>query len=173
MNNAYIIRKRVGDFYETPEWATEALFSKEKFEGKVWEPACGDNAMVRVIEKHNACVATDILSGTDFLATTSNFNTANIITNPPYSITQKFVLTAKLWAEKKIAMLMRLTFLEGQARKKMFEDKEFPLKAVYVFSKRVQMFPHGEDKPKNSSMMAYAWYVWDKKHIGEPILRWI
>jgi hypothetical protein len=29
------------DFYPTPEWATYALLDNERFEGRLWEPACG------------------------------------------------------------------------------------------------------------------------------------
>ncbi len=43
----------------------------------------------------------------------------------------------------------------------MFEDKEFPLKTVYQFSKRVSLYKDGV-KMKNSGMIAYAWYVWEK-----------
>lgn len=175
--NDYMVRKNkyeiTGDFYETPEWATEALFSKEVFNGSVWEPAEGNGAMVRVINKHNTCYGTDIQSGTNFLTTTPTEVVENIITNPPYSLAQKFVLTARLLATKKVAMLLKLTFLEGMARKKMFEATDFPLKAVYVFSKRVQMYISGQPKPKNSSMLAYAWYVWDKSYQAKATLGWI
>lgn len=30
------------EFYPTPPEATRALLSVEKFEGNIWEPACGD-----------------------------------------------------------------------------------------------------------------------------------
>ena len=42
--------KRMADLRQscllsTPDWATEALIEKEKFEGDIWECACGDGAM--------------------------------------------------------------------------------------------------------------------------------
>lgn len=166
-------RKRKGDVYETPTWATEALFKKEKFIGNVWECASGYGAMSKIIKKYNKCISTDITDGVDFLKHSPNFKVDNIITNPPYSLANKFILTAKLWAEKKIAMILRLSFLESTGRYRMFKDDEFPLRTIYVFCKRVQMYPYGMKKPKNSGTIAYAWYIWDKDYKGKPIIDWI
>lgn len=40
------------DFYPTPEIATVRFLEAERFEGEIWEPACGDGAMSRVIERY-------------------------------------------------------------------------------------------------------------------------
>jgi len=167
----FVRRIAGGDFYETPEWATEALFLKETFVGCVYEPACGHGAMVRIIQKYNDCIGSDILFGDDFL--TSDKNMENIVTNPPYSLAEDFVRKARQISTGKVAMLLKLTFLESARRKSLFEDEYFPLSTVYVFSKRVQMWEQGKEKPKNSSMMAYAWFVWDKSHRGNAKLKWI
>ncbi len=37
------------DYYPTPAWATFALMDNEPFRGEVWESACGDGAMSKVI----------------------------------------------------------------------------------------------------------------------------
>ena len=37
------------DFFPTPAWATYALIDNEKFSGEIWESACGDGAMSRVL----------------------------------------------------------------------------------------------------------------------------
>jgi hypothetical protein len=39
------------DFFPTPRWATFALIDNEKFKGDIWECACGDGTMSRVLEK--------------------------------------------------------------------------------------------------------------------------
>lgn len=167
------------DFYSTPIWATEALFEKEKFVGEVWECASGSGDMVRVIEKHNKVFASDIRhegygkGGLDFLLMTTQRETANIITNPPFKYALQFVEKAKTQATKKIAMFLKLTFLESVSRHQMFLDKEFPLKKVIVFCKRVNLYPAGEKEPKNSGTIAFAWYVWDKDYEGKPYIEWI
>jgi len=38
------------DFFPTPAWATYALIDNERFSGDIWECACGDGAMSRVLE---------------------------------------------------------------------------------------------------------------------------
>src|ERR1700743_4015230 len=78
------------DFFPTPAWATFALIDNEKFEGDIWECACGDGAMSRVLEETgNAVFSTDLYergfgeSGHDFLAEMRTM--PNIVTNPPYN----------------------------------------------------------------------------------------
>ena len=43
------------DFYPTPKWATDAWIDNEAFEGAIWEPACGDGTMARVLLLHTGC----------------------------------------------------------------------------------------------------------------------
>lgn len=155
------------DFYPTPEWATEALFAKEHFIGDVWECAAGDGSMARVIEKHNFCHSTDIIEGIDFFSSIEKSD--NIITNPPYKYALEFINHAKELADKKIAMLLKLAFLEGQNRYDFFQDEDFPLKSVYVFFKRLNFFP----VKTGAGMIAFAWYVWDKDYTGKPSIDWI
>lgn len=176
------------DFYPTPESTTKALLDRENFEGTIWECASGDGAMVKAIEQYteNLVLASDIredtwgFSNIDFLKVENikdckffiENNPENIITNPPYRYAKEFVLQAKKIATKKVAMLMKLVFLEGIGRYEMFQDKEFPLKKVYVFCKRQKIYANGKIG-KNSGLIAYAWFVWDKNHKGEPIIEWI
>jgi len=127
------------DFYTTPEWATESLMEREKFNGLVWECASGNGRMVNVIKKYNKVIGTDIKSGWDFFKCKKNV--PNIITNPPFKYAQQFIEHAKLNATEKIAMILKLSFLESVKRYEFFQDKSFPLKVVYVFCKRVQMYP--------------------------------
>ena len=168
------------DFYPTPPEATHALFEREKFEGDVWECASGDGAMSRVIEQHNDCYSSDIQEedwvygdkGIDFLVRTRNYNVCNIITNPPYRYAKEFVEQAKKYASRKIAMLLKLVFLESKGRYEMFQDTDFPLKTVHVFCSRVKIYKRGEVS-KNSGLIAYAWFIWDREYEGKPQIEWI
>jgi hypothetical protein len=76
------------DFFPTPEWATVPLMDNERFEGQIWEPACGDGSMARVLaSKGNEVIASDLYDrgfgeiGVDFLNTDRVAD--NIVTNPP------------------------------------------------------------------------------------------
>lgn len=78
------------EFYPTPPEATRALLSVESFEGSIWEPACGDGAISKVLEAAGyQVVSTDLIDrgygagGQDFLKSTEPLG-RNIITNPPY-----------------------------------------------------------------------------------------
>jgi len=164
------------DFYPTPPQTTEALFKREKFDGIVWECASGDGSMAKVIERHNPCIASDIRrgddvygeQGSDFLMATRVV--ANIITNPPYKLAKEFAERALILAEKKVALLLKLVFLEGSSRYSFFNNS--PLKTVYVFCKRQPIWIRGE-VGKNSGLIAYAWFVWDKSYNGKPYIDWI
>ena len=68
-------------------------------------------------------------------------------------------------------MLLKLSFLESADRYEFF--KNTPLKKVYVFCKRVNMYPEWQPQPKNSWTIAYAWYVWEKWYKWEPVIDWI
>ena len=64
------------DYFPTPRWATFALIENEKFTGDIWECACGDGAMSRVLEETNCPVVSSDLydrgfgeAGYDFLTT--------------------------------------------------------------------------------------------------------
>ncbi len=173
-----------GDFYPTPPWATEALIAREKFSGGVWEPACGQGHISKVFTAHGHEVhSTDILDhgfgkpDVNFLISNALFaenhqRFPNIVTNPPFNVALEFLQMAKQWADVKIAFLLKTIFLEGVERYDMWQDKEFPLKKMYQFSRRVS-FGKEEGKLKGSGMIAFSWFVWEKGYTGEPTIEWI
>ena len=53
--------RKVGDFYATPDWVTEALLRHVQFRGRVWEPCCGAGAITTVMQRRGYDVtSTDI-----------------------------------------------------------------------------------------------------------------
>jgi hypothetical protein len=164
------------DFYPTPEWATYALIENEKFSGNIWECACGDGAMSKVLKKSNFEVSSSDLFdrgfgdvGVDFLA--SNRTVDNIITNPPYNAAESFVQKAVECTTNKFALLLRLAFLESAKRQSTIFSK-FPPSKVWVFSERITFYPKDAVR-KGSGTTAYAWFVWDKAHKGSTELGWL
>src|ERR1700674_2233715 len=78
------------EFYPTPPEGIRALLSVEKFDGSIWEPACGDGAIARELTAAGyTVVATDITdygfgtAGIDFLKERRT-PAKHIVTNPPY-----------------------------------------------------------------------------------------
>lgn len=167
--------REIDDFYPTPPAGTRALLSVESFEGSIWEPACGDGAISKVLEAAGyEVISTDLVDrgfgtgGIDFLLdyqTTAD----NIITNPPFKHAREFIEHALNRSRRKVAMLARLAFLEGGARKELFETT--PLARVWVFSRRLHMARGGEET--RGGMLAFAWFVWEHSYQGCPALGWI
>jgi hypothetical protein len=168
--------REIDDFYPTPPIAIFELIKREYFHGNIWEPACGDGAISKVLEGIGfTTISSDIVDRgygeqIDFLS--SDYVADNIITNPPYKLALDFVLQAKKLSRNKIAMLLKTSWLEGISRYEMFQDQEFPLKTIYQFSKRLT-FSKGGEETKNNGMIAHAWFLWDKNHIGAPTINWI
>jgi len=162
------------DFYATPQYAVQALLQQETFYGNIWECACGDGAISKILKQNNYDVySSDLIDygygdkEIDFLLT--NRKTDNIITNPPFKIANEFTLKAFDITKNKIAMFHKLSYLEGAKRQELIFSKKY-LKNVYVFSKRVS-FIHKEKK--GSGMLAFAWFVYDMQYQGLPTLNWI
>jgi len=163
------------DFFPTPAWATRALVDVEKFEGDIWECACGDGSMSEVLEKSGQkVISSDLIDrgygegGVDFLNTRRR--AANIITNPPYNAAEGFVKTGVKQSEKKFALLLRLAFLEGSNRQRTIFTHTPPSR-VWVFSERITFYPAGAVQ-KGTGTTAYAWFVWDKDATGTE-LSWL
>lgn len=70
----------------------------------------------------------------------------------------------------KVAMFLKLQFLEGKSRRKLFETA--PPARIYVASGRLNCAPNG-DFTNAGSALAYAWYVWEKGFVGKPTIDWI
>jgi hypothetical protein len=169
------------DFYPTWPAATKALLAHEQFQGFVWEPACGAGDMSRVLREAGYLVtSTDLHDhgygrpGADFLAYKGP-GLGDVITNPPFKHAQAFIEKAlSLPNTRKVAMFLRLAFLEGQRRKTLFEST--PLKAVYIMSRRVPM-QRGRQAVEGDTQgpLAFAWFVWCKDRYPEEdtILKWI
>lgn len=164
------------DFFPTPKWATFALIDNEKFKGEIWESACGDGAMSRVLEQTGQSVYSSDLydrgygeAGRDFLSWRRPAE--NIVTNPPYNSAEGFVASGIKNASRKFALLLRLAFLEGANRANTIFSKSPPAR-VWVFSERITFYPSGVE-PKGTGTTAYAWFVWDKDAPTGTELKWL
>ncbi len=163
------------DFYPTPAWATYALIDNETFAGNIWESACGNGAMSKVLsETGREVISSDLYdrgygdSGVDFLEPPRR--AANIVTNPPFNSAEGFVRSGLAAAERKFALLLRLAFLEGAGRQRTIFS-EAPPARVWVFSERITFYPDGAVQ-KGTGTTAYAWFVWDKDATGPTELKW-
>lgn len=169
------------DFYATEPKAAELLLELEEFNENIWECACGEGDLSKVFEKAgHKVLSTDLIDrgygtgGIDFLQCTEVFD-GDIITNPPYKYAKEFVEKAiELVPDgHKVAMFLKLQFLEGKARRELFE--KYPPKTVYVASGRLLCAKNGDFegmKAGGGSAVAYCWYVWEKGYQGDTIIKW-
>jgi len=177
--------REVNDYYATDPEALRTLLRYEKFNRYIWECACGGGHLSEVLmEKGYDVKSSDIIDRgfawtqiIDFLKVSRydirNDFSRDIITNPPYKYAKEFVEHALdiSMDSIKIAMFLKLTFLEGQARRKLFE--KYPPKTIYVFSNRVKCAKNGEFENVSSSAVAYAWFIWEKGFKGNPTVKWL
>lgn len=167
--------REVNDYYATHPIAIEWLMKLENLNENIWECACGEGHLAKpLLENGYKVKCTDLIDrgfgvgGVDFLKCSEVFD-GDIITNPPYKFAKEFVEQALRLVKNgnKVCMFLKVQFLEGKTRRKMFEEN--PPKTVWVSTSRIQCGKNGVFK---QSMVAYAWYVWEKGYKGETILKW-
>lgn len=166
------------DFYATDPNAVSLLLYLETFQHRIWEPAAGQGHISKVLEANGFEVrSTDLVDrgygqgGVDFLAQTEKWD-GDVITNPPYAHAHEFVLKALALTAPgaKIAMFLKLQFLEGQERRELF--RKHPPKTVWVSSARLACAKNGEFPVKGSSAVAFAWFIWEVGYKGPTTLKW-
>lgn len=152
--------RRSSDFYPTPPDVTVALlnFLSLPSETRIWEPACGDGRMVRVLQDAGyEVVGTDIQSGVDFL-TTPFIECDWIITNPPFNKAAEFIQRC-LDYERPFALLLKSQYWNAAKRFNLFKQSQpswfLPLTWRPDFT------------GKGQAMMDMAWCIWDKCSVGE------
>jgi hypothetical protein len=163
-------QRKKNDLYETPYIMTQLLLEEKYFsEGKnVLEPACGKSkAIVKVLKKNfNSIISYDLNYGQkrkDFLKETNKID--YIITNPPYSLANDFVIQAKKICTHTFAFLLRLNFLSGALRQaEILNDfYKYPLTQVLVFDRMPDLSkPIRQDGLiESTAMIVYAWFIWE------------
>ena len=174
--------REINDFYATEPKSISLLLENEQISKNVWECACGQGHLSEaLLDKGFNVLSTDLIDrgygkgGVDFLAQSEKFD-GDIITNPPYKFATQFIYKALSLVNEgnKVAMFLKIQFLEGKERKKLF--LKYPPKTVYVSSSRLLCAKNGEfDNMRKSggSAVAYAWYVWEKGFIGKTFIKWI
>ena len=171
------LERETNDYYATEPKAVELLLEKEKFSSNLLEPSCGEGHISKVLSEHGYNVTSSDLISRGFGDTQDFFDykyfNGNIVTNPPYKVALDFVKhSLKIIPDgNKVAMFLKLQFLEGKARKEFYKTN--PPKKIYVASGRLNCAKNGEFEKYPSSAVAYAWFVWEKGYQGKPEIDWI
>lgn len=182
-------KRRELDFYPTPRPATVALVKFLLETGTlisgdaIWEPACGDGAMSKVLEDYGFNVfSSDIrdsgygISNIDFL---NRIDAAPIckavITNPPFNLSEQFIKTAIKHAPV-TAMLLKSQYWHAQRRFELFN--KYPPAYVLPLTWRPDFLEQekkaGRYKNGGASTMEVVWTVWaegNTQSIYKPLLK--
>lgn len=178
--------RRANDFYPTgqPE-AIRALLARDgeaiRACGAVWEPACGDGALVRELRAAGlTCLASDLIDRgcpdswvQDYFTVTASPARA-IITNPPYALINardgrgawlRHSLDLPGWDY--LALLLSWDWPAARANGlgELLDNHPFS----YCYLMRWKLDFTGEGSPPQRN----AWFVWRRDWQGEPAFRWL
>jgi hypothetical protein len=176
-------QREINDFYPTNPKLTRALLDREILEGSVWEPACGEGDMSKVLNEYGYDVFSSDLIDRGYGEAPIDFLDDNqikkigkydvVMTNPPFCNGKEFVLQAKKVARKKICILNKTLFIDSVGRYEMWLDKEFPLKTMYQIVGSLPFRKNNISEERKGGLFSYAWYVFEKGYVGKPSIKWI
>lgn len=139
--------------FQTPPEAIRPLLPFLKKDWLIWECASGKGNLVNALNSEGFLTeGTDILQGFDFLTWhPKHFDC--IITNPPFSLKQRF-LERCYQLGKPFALLLPLTTFETKKRQELF--RKHGLEVIF-FDKRINFeTPSGKG---SGSWFASAWFT--------------
>ncbi len=168
------------EFYVTPPEGIRALLSVETFDGSIWEPACGNGAIARILSRAGYQVtATDLIDrgygegGINYLAETAP-RAKHIVTNPPYGggLADQFIRKSLGFVRETggtVAFLLDLTSLAHPKRHGLFIAH--PPANVYILDDLICQ-PGGRAR-FTEAYLRYAWVLWKPNHKGPAALSWL
>lgn len=155
---------------------------RRRFKGAlpVWEPACGEGAISKVLELFGCDVVSTTLVDRGFGETGRDFFAERkarkpiILTNPPFACDDEFVSHALSLDPDVLCLFLRSKFKEGRDRYREIHSQR-PFSIEYQFIERVVFFAGDVpiERQPGWNNESFAWYVWIKGWDGEPVTRWL
>ncbi len=147
----------------------------------ILEPCCSTHKTIPTVLLNNGYknVRYNIYEGEgvgDFFDWNETDLVDTIVTNIPYGIKNfvKFIHKMKHVATNEIICLLPINYLNGKERHKIYQDKEYPLAAIYPFTRFSMLTDDArEDGRYKSGMTLYAWFVFRKGYVGDCIMKQI
>lgn len=170
--------REANDYYATDPLAIDLLEKYELLDDKpYWECACGDGRLSERLKHYGYdVISSDLFDrgyGTidvDFLTQKEKY--PNIITNPPYTYINDFIVKGLELATNRLYIFARLQTLETQGRwNKIYRLN--PPSLVCPFVKRILCYKGGGANKINSAV-AYAWFIWDIQDTSKECrIKWL
>jgi hypothetical protein len=149
------------DYYCTPKSLVWKLLDLCIIQNSsIYEPACGEGAISSVLKERGFNVIEDDIrtTGKDFLLCEKHYPW--IMTNPPFSLFDEFVIKAKQCSDQFI-FLAKTNFFGAYQRYEKGIWKN--LKSVYIFNRQVDYrTPMREDGLFHVGNLITGWFHWDK-----------
>jgi len=147
----------------------EAIYPLLKYLPKnkiIWECTdYGESNITKILKEYGyEVIGTHINNGFNFLNDEPNFEFDMIITNPPYSIKDKFIKRC-YELNKPFCLLLPITTLEGKNRGEMF--RKYGIE-VLVLDKRINFMKNKKNVWFNTSW--FCWNVLPEKLIFEKVI---
>jgi excisionase family DNA binding protein len=168
---------RDNDRCETPEVATLSLLAVEPLPPRILDPACGRGGISQVLRSAgHTVIENDIVDygqGQDSVQDFLNLKPAQageidaVVTNPPHRLAHHFVRHA-LTLCPRVFMLLRFTFYESACREDVLDGAG--LIRVHVFRNRLPMMHDSWVENRASNSVAFAWFIWERGHLGSAEL---
>ena len=150
--------RHASDLYPTPHEVTFALLDFLHISKKcvLWDPAAGEGDMVEAFtQKGYPCIGTDIQTGTDFLTAKIPQDADWIITNPPFSIADKFICRCAE-SGKPFALLLKSQYWHAKSRIGLFAE----ITPMFLLPLTWRPDFNWKSGKKGSPLMDVMWVVW-------------
>ena len=159
-------KRRELDFYPTPPLATVAILPHIKhFPDPIWECACGDGSMSKILGHEFRVVGSDIenrgcgLAGIDFLQMNEMLGgSKSIVTNPPFNLAHQFITHMHKLNVQHIALLLKADFWNAKVRRELFDMR--PPSKILGLTWRLDFT--GAGRPHRNCI----WCIWDENYSG-------
>lgn len=180
---SHVWDKHPEDWYVEPLMVSRALFREEKFDGIIYDPACGmGNIVAEAQQITPLSFGSDIVNRSAYCSFEADFlrdeNVLHgrglnlpyfdhIVTNPPYKYAEAFVQRALdiLPTGGKAAFLLPLNWMCGFSKKRKWLPERRPA-VVYAISPRPSMPPgtviEAGEEPEGGRQ-DFAWFVWHEE----------
>lgn len=165
------------NYFITPYSMIEDLLKYETIKGTILEPCASKHRTISTVFKRNGYDVTDnVYEETNVSIMDLEGQYDNIITNIPYGKINTLTFFKKMKTlANKIICLLPLIFLIGKDQhKEIFEDKTYPLKKIYQYTRYSQLTNDvREDGKYQTGMVSYCWFIFEKGYSGDIILKQI
>lgn len=173
--------REANDYYSTDASAITLLHKHNLLDTDVqyWETAVGGGRLAKELKRlgYNVTRETDLFDrgygdvGIDFLKCNDVFE-GNLITNPPYSMINDWIVKSIELASNKSYIFCRIQTIETINRyKRIFRDD--PPVLICPFVKRINCY-RNDDTSFKQSAVCYSWFIWDNTvDNSETRVKWL